>query len=281
MECKENFWDTLAEAEPKIKALLYDREEEQYNEANMLVNGIARKLNLNLGLQLFVDTRNGIKLQERKDHIELVVSPMVNRSRVAYVKALYDDHFGKLPAYWSVIKYQPWRLSDLYNLTMICPDKTTIDQNDFSFCAIRDAQSQKLDVCLFVSEDKAKYLVKKETQEINGKKRELYMPINHCIYTMLNAAVGEFHMLNTLRNMEIYVENTENLVQHPLHKMREEIMVIVNNPMSNIHTCSRCGHTNAHVKMMKCRCGKVFYCDAVCQRAHRAIHKSVCRSKVL
>ena len=78
--------------------------------------------------------------------------------------------------------------------------------------------------------------------------------------------------------MEIYTTvDYEPVERYPMSNMREEIEVIANNPLSNIHSCSRCNYMNQQVKMMRCQCHKVYYCDSICQKAHRSLHKLTCR----
>jgi len=275
----DEFWKAIAKYEPAIIENLLKKEYDSYQKANNIVTKVLADLKINndIGIYFGIGTRNGNELPERRDQIEMIISPMIKKSSVDLMAKLFDS-YTNYNLKFSVVKYKFWQPSSLQNMVINHQSETgdivEITKDDFSYFPFRE--NNKLSIILFVNDDIQKYIIKKEhlKQDIN---REMWLPINTSIYMMLDSAIGEFNLLNTLNNMEIYLasEHTE-IERHPLEHLSQTIQMINNNPLSGIYTCSRCNYNNTQTKLKICKCKKVYYCDTICQKAHRYIHKKNC-----
>lgn len=281
-----SFWIRFMEREPEIKDLLLKRQHEDHNKARAIVDEIINQLGFEdcIGILFGVDIRNGLVLAERKDYIELIITPLYQRKNKKIVMALYNAHANYIPKYWSVIKYKFWQPTNIDTITVNYRDQKEADnvievtKDDLTYFPIINERENKLNIVLFVNDKKAPYLIKKEKYEINSESREIWIPKDYGIYAILDSAIGEYHLLNTLDKMEIYMESEEKEIteRQPIKKITDVINMIANNPMSDIRKCSRCNYTNMQTKLGVCKCKKAYYCDTVCQKAHRKLHKLNC-----
>jgi hypothetical protein len=210
---------------------------------------------------------------------------MMDIKKVEVINKLYNTK-PTLPIHWDVVKYKHRnpKLLPIINLTIENTD-CNITCDDFTYYSFRDVEEQKLSIILFINDDKIKYLAAKESCIIKKKKHVVWMPINHGIYSILEAAVGEYHLMNTLNNMEINpdieINNLSNEIDidniRPLHDLYSDIQVVVDNPLSKINKCIRCKYNNNRHKLTKCICGNVYYCDDICKNAHYYLHKYICK----
>lgn len=281
------FWLEFMEKEPEIKMLILNRNQGDNNKAINITDSIIDRLGLKnkVGVLFGVDIRNGMILAERKDYIELVLTPLFQRKNKEIVINLYNASSNILPNYWSVIKYKFWQPSNIESINVNYIDDADIKnvievtKSDFEYHPIIDNINSKLNIILFVSDDKSKYIIKKEIYEINNTKREIWIPKDYGIYAILDSAIGEYHLLNTLNKMEIYLKSEEPEIteRYPIENITNVIHMISNNPLSNINTCSRCYYSNKHTSLKICKCKNSYYCDSVCQKAHRPLHKLNCK----
>lgn len=276
------FWQEFAERESVITQLLYNRTYDDYQKVRDIIDMIIDISNLENQIQILfgVDIRNGMVLGERLNHIELIITPLYQRINKKLVIALFNTHKKYLPDYWNVIKYKIWQPNNINNITLTDTDGGSIEliKHDFQFVPIIDKDSQKLNILLFIKDSVAKHLIKKEKYEIGENIRDIWIPQSIGIYSILESIIGEYHLLNTLDKMEIYLESEEIDVtdRQPIEKMADIINMIANNPMSGISICARCNYSNKQVILKSCRCKNVYYCDTICQRAHRQLHKLGC-----
>lgn len=300
-----NFWITLMPYKNEIDKKLRERNHDSYRQINNIVDRVKIILGINdqIGMYFGIDVRNGVELAERKNHIELIISPLLQRKNKKILNELYNTYFKYIKNHavdtpWSVIKYKFWQPSHLQTISINyndssenendSPEKDTklieITQSDFSYFPILDSSKKencKLDIILFINDDVSKYLIKKETMEINKTERDIWIPFNNNIYTILDSAIGEFNLLNTLDKMEIYLMSEHNNIKrHPLKHLTQTINMINNNPLSLIHVCSRCEYSSTQTSLKLCICKKIYYCDTICQRANRSIHKLTCVGKI-
>jgi hypothetical protein len=274
------------ERETEIKELLFKRQKEDHDKARAIVDEIINRLGFDncIGILFGVDIRNGLMLEERKDYIELILTPLYQRKNKKLVMALYNVHNNYLPKYWSVIKYKFWQPTNIDTITVNYRDQKNptniveVSKNDLTYFPIINEKEHKLNIVLFVNDDKAPYLIKKEKYEINGESRDIWIPKDYGIYAILDSAIGEYHLLNTLDKMEIYTHSEEKEIvdRSPIKKITDVINMIANSPMSDISKCSRCNYANTQTKLGVCKCKKAYYCDKTCQRAHRKLHKLNC-----
>jgi hypothetical protein len=290
-EIADAFWSEFKIYERPLKDHLLKLDESGLRKANAIIDSIKKILNIdnNIGIQFGVGTRNGLVLPERENTFEIIISPMFQRTNKGLMSELYTMGKGRLGPEWSLIKYKFWQPANLETMTLTYPvadsnKVMTITKDDFSFYPVIDSpehgHSEKLahvDLLLFIDDDKLPYLAKKETIEFSGEAREIYIPNNPGIYAMLDAAIGEYNVLNVLDKMEIHPESIHKEIERkPLNKLIDTIKMVSNNPMSSVKQCARCNYSNLQTSIHACACGKVYYCDTICQKACRKKHKVNC-----
>jgi hypothetical protein len=292
----KDFWNKFMLYENIIYKNIMKRNSIEYNQSINIVEKIIQELNIKnmVSIHFGIDTRNGMVLDERKDHIELIISPMFQRSYQKLVWELYNESFNqKLPKYRSVIKYKFYRPSYINNITLNYEIEKGKEQNlnkkrkdqdksqiieitkdDFYYYPILNDQKKKLHILLFVKDDKANCLIKIEKY----KDREIWMPKDNGIHAILDSAIGEYNLLNVLDKMEIHLESDldseefKDIDSLKLENIVNEMEMIHNHSLSDFHKCSRCEYSNKQVKLYICKCKKVYYCDTICQQAHRKLH---------
>jgi len=275
MEQRAAFWVRFSENEAELKKLLLNRTYEDHTKAREIIDNIIKEFDLTgkIGILFGVDVRNSFVLPERKDYIELIITPLYQRKYKHLVSELAAQ--VNLPG-WSIIKYKYWQPSQLETITISYKD-VEIKKEHFTYHPIIDHKICKLNLILFVNDKIADHIIKKETHVINGNSREIWVPKDYGIYAILDSAVGEYNLLNYIENMEIYLESEEkDIDRHEIKKLTDTITMIVNNPMSDMHNCARCGYSNRQVILKRCKCKNVYYCDNICQKAHRTLHKLNC-----
>lgn len=276
----KDFWNQFIVYEPEIYRNIIERNNIKYNQSINIVEQITKDLNIQsmVGIHFGIDTRNGMALEERKDHIELMISPIFRRTNQLLIFALYNESFNhNLPKNWSIIKYKFHRSSYINTIVLNYTVKDTIieiTKEDLYYFPIINDQKTKLSILLFVKDDKAEYLIKKEKHN----DREIWIPKDNGIYAILDSAIGEYNLLNVLDKMEIHLESDldgddfKDINLNKIENIVNEIDMIHNHSLSKFHKCSRCEYSNKQVKLYICKCKNVYYCDVICQRAHRELH---------
>lgn len=284
----KKFWEEFMKYEKIIYDNLLKRNETEYNQSINIVSQITKSLNIenNVGIYFGIDIRNGMNLSERKDCIELIISPLFQRSNQKLTIDLYNESFKhNLPNYWSVVKYKFHRQSYIHTIILnyskpeLIDEKTTdaiveITKDHFHYHSITNDEKTKISVLLFVDDDMASYLVKKEKYN----DRDILIPKDNGIHAILDSTIGEYNLLNVLDKMEIHLksetnqEDFKNIEIYPIENLSKDIEMIHNHSLSKFHTCSRCEYSNKQIKLYVCKCHKVYYCDSICQKAHREMH---------
>ena len=288
LQISKLFWTKFMERENEMKDLLLKRNSEEHQKARSIIDEIIIKLDINncVGILFGVDVRNSLVLPERKDYIELIITPMYQRKNIKLISTLYKEYHNYLPNYWSVIKYKFWQPSHIESIAVNYKNENStkngcelieITKSDIKYHPIVEQKENKLSILLFINDTKAQYLIKKEKYEMNDTTREIWIPKDYSIYAILDSAIGEYNLLNIINKMEIYLESEEKDVErHPIENIIGVVDMITNNPMSNIYKCSRCNYSNTQTKLKCCKCKNAYYCDNICQRAHRNLHKLNC-----
>ena len=270
------FWNEFQQNEKEIYNNIIMETPENDNIAISIID----KLKYNLGIQLFIgtyfklSTRNCMKLNERKKCVEFIISPLFQKSNKPLLDTMYNEYLKiKLPKHWSIIKYKSNKPKFIQDAVLTYGD-IEVTKDDFYYHPIINEQKNQLSIMIFIKDDKAPYLMKKE--KINGG--EIWVPNGNGIHSMLDSAIGEYNLINILDKIEIHlysILNTklyENIPNYSLQNIMNDINMIHNNSLSTFHNCSRCEYSNQHVKLYICKCKKTYYCDSICQRAHRDLH---------
>jgi hypothetical protein len=375
------FWQKILTHTSTIESYLQARELTRYNQIREIIKIILQEMEFNIDVHFGIDVRNGQLLTERKDQIEMILSPAHQRYNIKLINHLHmSSRVKQLPKSWSVIKYkfyQP-RLIDSMILSYVEkepdkkepdkkepdkkepdkkepdkkepdkkepdkkepdkkepdkkepdkkepdkkepdkkepdkkePDNSDIDnsdidnsdidnsdidnsdieneetiieitKNDFEYFPVIDIPNSKLNLILFISDDKAQYMIHKRIitkAEFPTlvEDRALWYPKDTTIYTVIDCAVGEYNTMNCIDKIEIYLKSEQpDIIRKPINLLVNEIMMMNNNPLSSVCACARCGYQNKQVSLLVCHCKKTRYCDSICQRAHRSLHKNNC-----
>lgn len=272
----QNFWEAFIKHEKDIyKNIIL----ETTTNDNIAIN-IIDQIKSSTGIQTLIgtyfkfDTRNCMRLSERKKCVEFIITPLFKKDNKQLLDIIYDTHHKfKLPKYWSVIKYKSNKPKFIQDAILTYGD-VEITKDDFYYHPIINEQKTQMCLMLFINDDKAHHLIKKE--KINNV--ELWIPTNNGIHSMLDSAMGEYNLINIIDKIEINLysiltsKSYENIPINPLENIMNDINMIHNNSLSKVRICARCEYSNQHIKLYMCKCKKTYYCDSVCQRAHRELH---------
>lgn len=270
----------------KINKLLLNRNQEDYNKVNSIINNIKKKYNIEKEIDIIfsIDIRNGKILDERLNCVEMIISPIFKKENLEFLTVLYDTILSKKDIVmcdnWSLIKFKPWNKKSLDTICIEYKDKKDsiiITHKDIEYHSFSDESQnlEKINIILFINSKVKDYLLQKHMN--NGT--EVFIPKDSSILTLLDACIGEYNMLNIVKHIEICV-NTLDFPgdKLPLKNLSEKIQMIdtIINTKNKIYNCSRCEYLNTHVKLIKCKCNNVYYCDMICKNAHADIHKDYC-----
>lgn len=231
-----------------------------------------------------VELRNGKRLPERKESIELVISPNWDRARIKLVDEIYEAWVQKkvdVPTYWNVVKYQPFLPSVVYDL-----DLDGVTHNDFEYCIQFNYSGADVwvGILIFVKEELAKSILEKvgdgkesDSWVLNTKKKNGRAPL-----IFLNAAVGEYNMIMRIKAVEFLPANSHSTIpRYALCDLHAEFEKIdkYKYASNSVNECVRCGHYSYQTNLVKCEGTKcdIYYCDAVCKEADAANHVYICK----
>lgn len=234
--------------------------------------------------QLGIDLRNGKKLPERKDSLELVLSPNWDRGKVGLIEQMYDAWASKaidIPSYWNVVKYQPFSTSIIYDM-----DLGGVTHEDFEYCVQFNYEGQTIwvGVLMFVRAELAASMLKKvgggaesDTWVPDPEKKNGKAPL-----IFLNAAVGEYNMITRIRAVEFLPSDSHVAIpRYSLSELHEEFVKIDRQKYASntANECVRCGHYSYQTNLSKCAAEncEIYYCDEVCRRADLDNHKYICK----
>ena len=284
----------ICEKKEIIDKLLLKRNAVDYEKVNMIISGIKKEFNLDGVIDIIfgIDIRNSKMLPERKNGIEMILSPVFKKENLDFLNILYNKLISNkkyICDNWSIVRYKPWNPETLENINITYTNndgtKKIITHSDIEYYSFNQnfdksdntnlKNYEKLNVILFIRDDVKKYILKKHSMSGN----EIYMPRDSSLLTLLDATIGEYNMLNIVNHMEICLKSTNVPVEKlPLSNLCKKIKMIDTaiNTINKIHYCLRCEYSNTQVKLIKCKCNKAFYCDEICKKAHIDIHKKFC-----
>lgn len=289
----KDFWIKFQESEDIIYKNLLNRQEFNYNKSVSIITNIKLDLNIvnDIGTYLSIDTRNGMELEERKNYVEFILTPLFKKTNIPLLNAIYNEYLTcNLPKYWNVIKYkffQPnfinsisitYQKKNLEKKESIDVDMIEINKEDFSYMSILNDEKTQINILLFINDDISQYLIKEEKYN----DRKIWIPNDSGIHAILDSAIGEYNMLNKLDKIEIHLKSDlltdefKDIIVYKIDNLYNEFRLLNEHPLSNIIKCYNCNYTNSNVRLHKCKCKKVYYCDPICQKAHRKLHKNIC-----
>jgi hypothetical protein len=276
------FWRLFGENITKLDEHLKHRDIQHYDKAKDIVQNIMKSININVEIYFGIDIRNGQTLSERKDHIELILSPVV-RANIELVDALHKLKPKNIPNHWSVVKYKFYQAhiidSIVLNYGKSESDVLEITAESFKYHPIPNENNTMVSLILFIADDHIQYMFS-QRKVPEADDRLIWMPKDNSLYMVINSAIGEFSALNVIDKIEIYpLSEAPNIDIKPIAKLIDDISMI-NNTKFDLRTCARCNYTNRQVKLLTCVCKKKYYCDTTCQLAHRTKHKSQCQSSM-
>ena len=282
------FWRRLHAHHELLYNCIISGNAQSHNTAVQIVHQIKRDLRIEnlMGTYFRKGYRNAMRLPEREKCIELVITPLFMKTNIPLIEAAYRTHLDfPVLKNWTVIKYRAYTPQDINNFPILikgvcesCDAKSRdveINYEDFKYHPIVEAKTNKLNLLLFIADDKIKHLTKK--QRVNN--RDIFIPIDNIIHKTLYYMMGEYNLLKVLDKMELHpmtdlnTDDFKNIITFGLEEINNHISVIHGNPLSAVHKCGRCGYANYHLNLNTCSCKKIYYCDRTCQRAHWPIHK--------
>ena len=97
------------------------------------------------------------------------------------------------------------------------------------------------------------------------------------MHNLFMGTVGEFHILNSIGSMTVSDDDPPDGAElNTLDHLKDDLD-IYHFGIDGIKKCARCETPAYNVNMKRCsKCKKVYYCDQICQKGHKRIHKRVC-----
>jgi hypothetical protein len=279
----KDFWVRFKEHETFLYENLLKRDFESYNKVLNTMNIIKKDLHIDnlIDTNFGIDTRNGMALKERENLIEFIISPLFKKSNIPLLNAMYLESFKhSIPKYWNIVKYKYFQPGFINTITLNygTDEITEITKDHFSYIPMINKDNSTINLILFVEDSISEHLIKKEKYN----DREIYIPKDNGIHAILDSAVGEYNLLNSIDKMEICLESDmkqEGFKEgsYKMENLINELNMINNNPLSNIKYCAHCKYSSNQVKLYICKCKKTYYCDNICQKANRFVHKLLCK----
>ena len=282
-----DFWAEFMKIEQQVVFNLRLDTDEGKDMAMRGLELIGRMSGYPLVFQVGINIRNGKKLPERKDTLELVVSPNWDRKKVALVEKIYDAWASLptcIPSYWTVVKYQPFLPCSIYSM-----DIGGVTHEDFEYCIQFNYAGADVwvGILVFLKMELAAELLTKASEAagpnptwfLDTKKKNGRAPL-----IFLNSAVGEYNMITRIKAVEFIPADSHPTIPRysllDLHKEFEKIdkQKYSNKPGANVEECVRCGHYSYQTKLIKCSVCDIYYCDSVCMKADAENHSYVCRA---
>ena len=282
------FWENVRAELPEIESLIKSLQPHSYKLAMEKMNSIIKTSELTINVFLSIGSRNGMNLPERETHIEMTLSTAYLKKNKKVIENLYDAHHGYMPPSWTVLKYKYWHKSLLQAVAIDCThDQEIIEitKEHFSYHPCVEEKSSKFSIILFVDDDIHKHILRSQLYAPKSKKikaRKIWVPSDGRVHDIVESAIGEFAMVNTLDKLEIHLKSSNEKVERfQLEHLTQTAQFISNNPYSKFKEilskkCGRCGYLGVNLDLKKCSCGKTYYCDVACQKAHRSTHKFIC-----
>lgn len=276
---------------------------------SMLGTRLASKLEF----EVTVGQCNLQRLQEYEKHIELYISPRMQRENIVFMKALYDCRV-EIPRL-IVACYAPWnvnaptvaavRLVD--GLSTLAGDVRTAASNgagddaptvlayeDIGYLSNPGFDTSNplarpralINIALMINPKLVPYVLESRTVSFAADKktsRKVLVPTDgNALTIFLLAMVGEYNMLNRIGYIEYLNGNdpiTDGSTFHEYSDIRADIR-LVEAQNGRKPVCGHCGHSKQRVDLLRCACTKVWYCNTICQRAEWSVHsKAVVHSK--
>jgi hypothetical protein len=284
------FWKEFMQLEQLIVHHLRLNTPEDQAQALRGVEIAGERSGYNLLFQVGINLRNGKKFLERKNSLELIISPNWDRKKIPLMEKIYNSYKNaNLPNYWSVVKYQVFSPLFVYDLKV-----KEVTHEDFEYCAQLNFKgtSAWLGVLIFIKDELAEKILtlvkdsessiesktstdKEDTWKLNGKSIESKAPL-----IFLNSAVGEFNMINKIKAVEFAPASAfQTIPRHPITDLYQEFEKINRQDYSetSIKQCIRCSYNSYQVDVSACdKCKKIYYCDSICRNADVENHNKVC-----
>jgi hypothetical protein len=275
------FWREFLKIEQLIVHHLRLNNPEDQAQALRGVEIAGERSGYDLLFQVGVSLRNGKKFPERKNSLELIISPNWNREKVPLMEKIYDSwKNANIPDYWNVVKYQVFSPSFVYDLKV-----KDVTYEDFEYCSQLnfEGKSAWLGVLIFIKDELAEKILtlvkasenKKDTWILDGKSIESRAPL-----IFLNSAVGEFNMITRIKAVEFAPAGAfQTVPRYSITDLHQEFEKINRQDYSDtpVKQCIRCGYHSYQVDISVCdTCKKIYYCDSVCRNADAENHKYVC-----
>ena len=289
----KEFWKEFFAIKDDLYKKLMKKNSFEYNQCINFINGILSKYKIekNINIQFGIGIRNGIELKERKEYIEMVLSPMFKKNNISILNELYKESKNYDLGKWSVIKYKFFNPNIIKNLTISYDKYGNLEKHDtnpenenimitkdnFWYYPIM-RENKKISILLFLDDDNMEYLayIKKL------KEHSIYIPKNDGIHIILDGAIGEYSLINVIDRIEIHLKSDKEKKFDklgdifPIEILNDNIKLVINEPLKNYHKCARCNYSNQNLTMYICKCKKIHYCDKICQKSNWDLHKYNC-----
>lgn len=244
-----------------------------------------------LELEYSFNEINRLGLESYKGHIEIYISPKLNRNNIEVMNKLYNAR--KNISNLSFAKYKAYNNSLIKEIGCIeykdehHPEYFNVNIKDFLFDSTYGFDENKktvMNLIIVVKQPIANKILKQDKiifKHADGhtSSRMIWRTNHHnTLFLFLVNLIGEYNLLHHIGYMEI-LPSDDPLIQNsefmPLIEIKNAIEFIIK--QYNYNYCIYCNHIELQVDLYNCtKCKIGIYCSRKCQKANWLIHKKIC-----
>ena len=240
-----------------ITEILIQKDKELHKLCHTMIDNLLKKYKIEINIYFTIGTRNSMILTERENNINLIISPNFIYKNLVIV----DELILLLKDKWNIVKYIiKSNSTELENIIINVGD-TKITSLDITYeIKINKDDDKKVGLELFINNDLKKFII----NDNNTPTTELLL--------FLESAIGEFNIIHLIEYIDITISDKTH---KQLKTLSDRLKVLYNKNYEDIPKCLRCLYDENFVELIQCKCG-VYYCDTICQNAHKNIHSEFC-----
>lgn len=258
------FWEHFVNIEPILIQYINN---DEIKKSLLLLYQISNEINMDMSFIIIKKKRNFLKLYERKNNIEIIISPLLNKLNLLEFSSKLDRlcHF-KPDTKLNIIKYKPCDISTLIKLKI---NNISVDNINYHLDLISDKKHKQIffNLYLFITNNILFEVTKIKTEQLDcyshkHKKKshinvECLVPKNNVLSSFLIYAMGYYNLLYRTNDIIIYSEDKhKDIIRKPLFELNDEINEYLKYLDKHYHICNRCRYSNINTNLTICKCKK-------------------------
>jgi len=270
-----NFWYEFKRKLPIIKPLIFNNDQESLVLTKQLLGDLNRYVDINFTYGMI----NSRFVKEFRDHIELYISPKFNKDNDNVMLLIYNT-YNKLPfklpnilvnCYNNFYKEEPFETLTLTNNGVLinADGESTVKYLDFgvqtNYSMDKNGKAL-LNLIICINENVADLVIEKKNVSFNkSSNRDVYLPKNGLVTTLLNNIVGEFNMIKNIGYIEFMnSKDADEVSFDELSYIRKELELIYK--QRNYKNCKYCNKSELQSILTYYPVGGNYYCNELCSK---------------